>query len=139
MAGSLAYGFSRIGPWFIIVAPIIGWIGVALSGSNTSTNAMFGAFQVAVGKVLGFPPLLLPTLNSVESEVGKPVAPQTASLGVSTSRFVRGMDAYPPDLSDSQQSVVLPVLSGRNVHWLGLTTPNGSDQGCKGTLRTAKR
>src|SRR5271165_526810 len=93
MAGSLAYGFSKIGPWFIIVAPILGWIGVALSGSNTSTNAMFGAFQVSVGKLLGFPPLLLPTLNSVGSEVGKPVAPQTASVGVSTSRFVRNEGA----------------------------------------------
>src|SRR5271165_6558064 len=45
MAGSLAYGFSKIGSWFIIVAPILGWSGVALSGSNTSTNAMFGAFK----------------------------------------------------------------------------------------------
>ncbi|MBV8815839.1 MAG: L-lactate permease, partial [Verrucomicrobia bacterium] len=93
MAGSLAYGFSRIGPWFILVAPVLGWIGVALSGSNTSTNAMFGAFQAAVGKLLGFPPLLLPTLNSVGAEVGKPVAPQTASVGVSTSRFVRNEGA----------------------------------------------
>jgi lactate permease len=93
MAGSLAYGFSKIGPWFIVVAPILGWIGVALSGSNTSTNAMFGAFQAAVGKLLGFPPLLLPTLNSVGAEVGKPVAPQTASVGVSTSRFVRNEGA----------------------------------------------
>lgn len=93
MAGSLAYGFSKIGSWFVIVAPILGWIGVALSGSNTSTNAMFGAFQAAVGKLLGFPPLLLPTLNSVGSEVGKPVAPQTASVGVSTSRFVRNEGA----------------------------------------------
>jgi lactate permease len=93
MAGSLAFGFSKIGPWFIVVAPVLGWIGVALSGSNTSTNAMFGAFQVAVGKLLGFPPLLLPTLNSVGAEVGKPVAPQTASVGVSTSRFVRNEGA----------------------------------------------
>jgi lactate permease len=93
MAGSLAYGFSKIGPWFVVVAPILGWIGVALSGSNTSTNAMFGAFQAAVGKLLGFPPLLLPTLNSVGAEVGKPVAPQTASVGVSTSRFVRNEGA----------------------------------------------
>jgi lactate permease len=54
---------------------------------------MFGAFQVAVGKLLGFPPLLLPTLNSVGAEVGKPVAPQTASVGVSTSRFVRNEGA----------------------------------------------
>ena len=89
MAGSLASAFSKIGPAFIVVAPILGFIGVALSGSNTSTNAMFGAFQALVGKVLGFPVLLLPTLNSVGAEVGKPVAPQTASVGVSTSKFVR--------------------------------------------------
>ena len=89
MAASLASAFSKIGPFFIVVAPILGWIGVALSGSNTSTNAMFGAFQAAVGKLLGFPLLLLPSLNSVGAEIGKPVAPQTASVGVSTSRFVR--------------------------------------------------
>jgi lactate permease len=89
MAGSLANAFAKIGAAFIIVAPILGFIGVALSGSNTSTNAMFGAFQALVGKLLGFPMLLLPSLNSVGAEIGKPVAPQTASVGVSTSRFVR--------------------------------------------------
>jgi lactate permease len=89
MAGSLANSFSKIGSAFIIVAPILGFIGVALSGSNTSTNAMFGTFQALVGKVLGFPILLLPSLNSVGAEIGKPIAPQTASVGVSTSKFVR--------------------------------------------------
>ena len=89
MASSLAKGFSYLGPWFIVVAPILGFIGVALSGSNTSTNAMFGKFQALVGVQLGFPLLLLPTLNSVGAEIGKPVAPQTASVGVSTSKFVR--------------------------------------------------
>jgi lactate permease len=93
MANSLAKGFSTIGPWFIVVAPILGWIGVALSGSNTSTNAMFGAFQASVGKLLGFPLLLLPTLNSVGAEIGKPVAPQTASVGVSTTQYVRNEGA----------------------------------------------
>ena len=81
MAGSLASAFSKLGAAFIIVAPILGFIGVALSGSNTSTNAMFGTFQALVGKVLGFPLLLLPTLNSVGAEIGKPIAPQTASVG----------------------------------------------------------
>jgi lactate permease len=89
MASSLAYGFSRIGTAFILLAPILGWIGVALSGSNTSTNALFGGFQYSVGKLLGFPLLLLPSINSVGGEVGKPVAPQTASVGVSTSSYVR--------------------------------------------------
>ncbi len=89
MAASLANAFSKIGPTFILLAPILGWIGVALSGSNTSTNAMFGVVQVQVGRLLGFPPLLLPSLNSVGAEVGKPVAPQTASVGVATTKFVR--------------------------------------------------
>jgi lactate permease len=89
MANSLAYGLSKIGVFFVVLAPILGWIGVALSGSNTSTNAMFGPVQAATGKLLNFPVLLLPTLNSVGAEVGKPIAPQTASVGVSTSKFVR--------------------------------------------------
>jgi lactate permease len=38
---------------------------------------------------LGFPALLLPSLNSVGAEIGKPVAPQTVSVGVSTTEYVR--------------------------------------------------
>jgi lactate permease len=89
MGASLAYGFSKVGPAFILLVPILGWIGVTLSGSNTSTNTLFGLVQVQVGRLLGFPVLLLPSMNSVGAEVGKPVAPQTASVGVSTSKFVR--------------------------------------------------
>ena len=89
MANSLAYGFSRVGTAFILLSPVLGFIGVALSGSNTATNAVFGNFQLAVGRLLHFPLLLTPSLNSVGAEVGKPVAPQTASVGVSTSEFVR--------------------------------------------------
>ncbi len=89
MGSSLATGFKQVGPWFILLAPILGWIGVALSGSNTSANSLFGLVQFQVGKLLGFPILLFPTLNSVGAEVGKPVAPQTASVGVSTSKYVR--------------------------------------------------
>jgi lactate permease len=89
MANSLALGLSKIGVFFVVLAPILGWIGVALSGSNTSTNAMFGPVQAVTGRLLNLPVLLLPTLNSVGAEVGKPIAPQTASVGVSTSKFVR--------------------------------------------------
>jgi lactate permease len=89
MANSLAFGFSKVGWPFVILAPILGWIGVALSGSNTSTNAMFGPIQAVTGRLLNLPVLLAPTLNSLGAEVGKPIAPQTASVGVSTSRFVR--------------------------------------------------
>jgi lactate permease len=79
----------QIGPAFLILAPVIGFIGVALSGSNTSTNEQFGGFQYSVGGLLHMPSLLLPSLSSVGAEIGKPIAPQTTSVGVSTSKYVR--------------------------------------------------
>jgi lactate permease len=89
MANSLAYAISKIGVFYVVLAPVLGWIGVALSGSNTSTNAMFGPVQAVTGRLLNLPVLLLPSFNSVGAEVGKPIAPQTASVGVSTSKLVR--------------------------------------------------
>jgi len=89
MANSLAFGLSKIGLFFVVLAPILGFIGVALSGSNTSTNAMFGPVQAMTGRLLNLPVLLLPSFNSVGAEAGKPISPQTASVGVSTSKLVR--------------------------------------------------
>jgi L-lactate permease len=89
MAYSLAWKAANLSTLFIVVSPIFGWIGCALSGSNTSTNAPFGAFQTAVARVTGLPIGLTPSLNSVGAEVAKPVAPQTLSAGVSTTSYVR--------------------------------------------------
>ncbi|HEY1572104.1 MAG TPA: L-lactate permease [Pseudonocardiaceae bacterium] len=89
MANSMAKGFSELGTFFVVLSPVLGWIAVALSGSNTSSNAVFGSFQLSVAQLLGAPLLLFPSLNSVGAEVGKPIAPQTASVGVATTRFVR--------------------------------------------------
>lgn len=89
MANSMAHGFSKVGTAYVLLAPLLGWVAVALSGSNTSSNAVFGQFQYTVARLLHAPVLLFPALNSLGAEVGKPVAPQTASVGVSTSRFVR--------------------------------------------------
>jgi lactate permease len=89
MANSMAFGFAKLGPVFVVLSPILGWIAVALSGSNASSNAVFGHFQFSVAQLLHAPLLLFPGLNSLGAEVGKPVAPQTASVGVATTRFVR--------------------------------------------------
>ena len=89
MAASMADGFSKVGTPYILLAPILGWIGVALSGSNTAANTVFGFFQLQVGRILHAPLLIFPALNSIGAEVGKPVAPQTASVGVSTTKYVR--------------------------------------------------
>ncbi|HVV23088.1 MAG TPA: L-lactate permease [Pseudonocardiaceae bacterium] len=89
LANSMANGFAKFGTWFVVISPILGWIAVALSGSNTSSNAVFGHFQYSVAQLIHAPVLLFPSLNSLGAEVGKPIAPQTASVGVATTRFVR--------------------------------------------------
>lgn len=89
MASSMAAGFAEVGVAFVVLSSLLGWIAVALSGSNTTANALFGQFQLSVAQLLQAPLLLFPSLNSLGAEVGKPVAPQTASVGVSTTRFVR--------------------------------------------------
>jgi lactate permease len=89
MANSLAYGFSKVGLFFLVLAPILGWIGCLISGSVTGTNAMFGPVQLVAGRLMNLPVLLLPSINSLGAEAGKSVAPQTASMGVSTSKLVR--------------------------------------------------
>jgi lactate permease len=89
MANTLASAFAGLGRSYILLAPVLGWVAVALSGSNTSANTLFGAFQMSVGKLLGLPPVLLPALGSVGASIGKPVAPQTASVGVATTGHVR--------------------------------------------------
>jgi len=68
MVGSLAYAFSRVEAAYLLIAQMLRWIGVILSGSDTSTNTMFGYFKYKAGLLLGFPPLLLLSLNTIGSE-----------------------------------------------------------------------
>ena len=89
MGNTLAAAFAAVGPAFVVLAPVLGWIAVALSGSATSSNTLFGAFQLSVGRLLNVPDVLFPTLNCVGAAFGKPIAPQTASVGVSTTTQVR--------------------------------------------------
>ena len=69
MANTLACRVRRSGPALPVLAPVLGWIAVALSGSATSSNTLFGAFQLSVGRLLGVPDVLFPALNSVGRRV----------------------------------------------------------------------
>ena len=89
MANSLAFGLSKIGLFFVVLAPVLGWIGVALSGSNTATNAMFGPVQADDRQAVEFAGPAAAFVQFGGSGSGQPIAPQTASVGVSTSKLVR--------------------------------------------------
>ncbi|MGZ4573733.1 MAG: L-lactate permease [Mycobacteriaceae bacterium] len=69
------------GGFFAFLSPILGWIGVAVTGSDTSSNALFGTLQVAAAKQSGLSEVLLASANSSGGVLGKMISPQNLAIG----------------------------------------------------------
>jgi lactate permease len=66
---------------FAFLSSLIGWLGVAVTGSDTSSNALFGALQVTAAKNAGIDPTLLAAANSSGGVLGKMISPQNLAIG----------------------------------------------------------
>ena len=66
---------------FALLSPIIGWLGVAVTGSDTSSNSLFGALQVAAAKESGLSTTLMAAANSSGGVLGKMLSPQNLAIG----------------------------------------------------------
>jgi lactate permease len=69
------------GGFFAFLSPLIGWLGVAVTGSDTSSNALFGALQVTAAKDAGIDQVLLAAGNSSGGVLGKMISPQNLAIG----------------------------------------------------------
>ncbi len=69
------------GGFFAFLSPIIGWFGTAVTGSDTSTNSLFGGLQVAAAHKSGLSPTLLAAANSSGGVLAKMVSPQNLAIG----------------------------------------------------------
>jgi lactate permease len=69
------------GSFFAFLSPLIGWLGVAVTGSDTSSNALFGALQVTAAKENGIDQVLLAAGNSSGGVLGKMISPQNLAIG----------------------------------------------------------
>jgi lactate permease len=69
------------GGFFAFLSPLIGWFGTAVTGSDTSTNSLFGALQVAAAHKSGLSPTLLAAANSSGGVVAKMISPQNLAIG----------------------------------------------------------
>jgi lactate permease len=78
--GSLGAWLAGTGSAFAILSPILGWIGVAVTGSDTSANALFGALQVETATKAGLDPVLMAAANSSGGVLGKMVSPQNLAI-----------------------------------------------------------
>ena len=78
--GSLGAWLAGAGSAFAILSPIIGWLGVAVTGSDTSSNALFGALQVQTAGSAGLDPVLMAASNSSGGVLGKMISPQNLAI-----------------------------------------------------------
>jgi len=69
------------GSFFAFLSPLIGWFGTAVTGSDTSTNSLFGALQVTAAHKAGLSPTLLAGANSSGGVLAKMVSPQNLAIG----------------------------------------------------------
>jgi lactate permease len=72
--------FASAGGAFVFLSAILGWIGTAVTGSDTSTNALFGALQVQTAVKAGLDPVLLAAANSSGGVMGKMISPQNLAI-----------------------------------------------------------
>ncbi|SIM84932.1 L-lactate permease [Micromonospora cremea] len=71
---------AAAGGAFVFLSAILGWIGVAVTGSDTSANALFGALQVETAARAGLDPVLLAAANSSGGVLGKMISPQNLAI-----------------------------------------------------------
>lgn len=81
--GILGLAFTGTGRLYPLFAPLLGWVGVFITGSDTSANAMFGSLQRITARQLGLSEYLIVSANSVGGCMGKLVSAQ--SLVVATA------------------------------------------------------
>ncbi|MGP4030622.1 L-lactate permease [Pseudarthrobacter sp. 1C304] len=77
---TLGFALASAGGFFAILSPLIGWIGVALTGSDTSSNSLFGQMQATAAEQTGLSPVLMAASNSSAGVMGKMLSVQNLAV-----------------------------------------------------------
>jgi lactate permease len=82
MTSTLGLALAATGPAFPFFSAVLGWLGVFLSGSDTSANALFGNLQVVTANALHLNPVLTASVNSAAGVMGKMISVQNIAVAV---------------------------------------------------------
>lgn len=87
MSTTMGMALAKTGKFFPFISPILGWLGVFITGSDTSANALFGKLQAVTAQNIGVDPVLTLAANSSGGVTAKMISPQsiavaTASVGL---------------------------------------------------------
>ena len=110
---TMGLAMAGTGVLFPFFSPLIGWLGVALTGSDTSSNVLFGNLQKVSAEQLGFPPLLMCAANSSGGVMGKMIDAQSIVVAsVATGGHPDSPDAGTVLRAVFWHSLALAVLMG---------------------------
>ncbi|HEX7139019.1 MAG TPA: L-lactate permease [Vicinamibacterales bacterium] len=85
MTSTLGLALAASGRAFPFFSAVVGWLGVFLTGSDTSANALFGNLQVVTANALGLNPILTASVNSAAGVMGKMISVQSIAVGVAAT------------------------------------------------------
>ena len=86
---TLGLAFAATGALFPFFSGMLGWLGVFLTGSDTSANALFGNLQVVTANQLGFDPAIMAASNSSAGVMGKMISLQSIAVAVAATGMAR--------------------------------------------------
>ena len=94
MSNTLGYALAATGAAFKVLSPALGWIGVFITGSDTSANLLFAKLQQVTASQVGMDPLLAVAANASGGVVGKMISPQSIAVAAAAV----GLVGREPDL-----------------------------------------
>lgn len=85
---TIAEALAATGVLFPFFAPVLGWLGVFITGSDTSANALFGKLQAATAASIGVDPVITVAANVSGGVVGKMISPQSIAVAAAAGHLV---------------------------------------------------
>lgn len=89
MSTSIGNALTNTGQFFPFLSPVLGWLGVFITGSDTSSNALFSNIQAQTARSLGINPVLTVAANSSGGVAAKMISPQSIAVAVAAAKLLQ--------------------------------------------------
>ena len=125
LSSTLALALSHTGSAFTFFSPFLGWLGVFLTGSDTSSNALFGALQATTAKQIGVHEVLLVAANTTGGVTGKMISPQSIAIACAAVGLAgRESDLFRFTLKHSLAfCAMIGIITTVQAYWLTWMIP----------------
>ena len=130
MTSTLGLALAATGATFPFFSAVLGWLGVFLTGSDTSANALFGNLQVITANALGLNPVLTASVNSAAGVMGKMISLQSIAVAVAATGMTPA-DEGKLFRFTIKHSIFLCCVDGRDRDDVRVRVPGNACRWCR--------